>query len=181
MLSLQRQYRIEDFAPLCRDADLDSFREATADAFLVHRGLVRRLVVPQRQWQLTRSAQRIDVVPALAGGALVYPIKGKGVARRRRPGAWFATVGRADENEIVLPDLSVSMFHAVFRRGPRWQYLVSDAGSRNGTFVSGQPAPESEQGPGREVEPGVELRFGNMRLTFVLAAQLYRMARALAT
>jgi pSer/pThr/pTyr-binding forkhead associated (FHA) protein len=180
MLSVQRHFRIEDFTPLCRDTDQESFRQATAEAFLLHRGMKRPMVAPERQWQPTRSAQRLSSVLALSRGALVFPVIGKGSARRRNPADWFATVGRAEENEVVLPDLSVSMFHAVFHRGARWQYLVSDAGSRNGTFVNGQRAPDSEEGPGREIAPGMELRFGTMRLTFVLAAQLYRMARSLA-
>jgi pSer/pThr/pTyr-binding forkhead associated (FHA) protein len=180
MLSTDRRFRVEDFATLCRQTDLASFREATAGAFLVHRGLERQLHPPQRQWQLTQSAQRIDVVSALAGRTLVFPINGK-CGARRRPTEWFATVGRAEENEVVLPEMSVSMFHAVFRRGLRWQYVLNDAGSRNGTFVNGQPVPGSDEGPGVEVAAGDELRFGKMRLTFLLAAHLYLLARRVAT
>ena len=44
------------------------------------------------------------------------------------------TVGRTDNNDLVVPDEQVSKFHAFFRLvGDRVE--LSDAGSRNGTFV----------------------------------------------
>ncbi|MCU1281311.1 MAG: domain containing protein [bacterium] len=47
------------------------------------------------------------------------------------------TVGRTDNNDLVVPDEQVSKFHAFFRLvGDRVE--VSDAGSRNGTFVGGR-------------------------------------------
>jgi hypothetical protein len=47
------------------------------------------------------------------------------------------TVGRTENNDLVVPDEQVSKFHAFFRLvGDKVE--LSDAGSRNGTFVSGQ-------------------------------------------
>jgi len=47
------------------------------------------------------------------------------------------TVGRTDNNDLVVPDEQVSKFHAFFRLvGDRVE--LSDAGSRNGTFVAGK-------------------------------------------
>ena len=47
------------------------------------------------------------------------------------------TVGRTDDNDLVVPDEQVSKFHAFFRIvGDRIE--LSDAGSRNGTFVGGR-------------------------------------------
>jgi len=44
------------------------------------------------------------------------------------------TVGRTDNNDLVVSDEQVSKFHAFFRLvGDRVE--LSDAGSRNGTFV----------------------------------------------
>ncbi len=44
------------------------------------------------------------------------------------------TVGRTDNNDLVVPDEQISKFHAFFRLvGDRVE--LSDAGSRNGTFV----------------------------------------------
>jgi pSer/pThr/pTyr-binding forkhead associated (FHA) protein len=44
------------------------------------------------------------------------------------------TVGRTENNDLVIPDEQVSKFHAFFRLvGDRVE--LTDAGSRNGTFV----------------------------------------------
>lgn len=57
------------------------------------------------------------------------------------------TVGRTDNNDLVVPDEQISKFHAYFRLvGERLE--LADAGSRNGTFVAGRRlAPESESAP----------------------------------
>jgi hypothetical protein len=45
------------------------------------------------------------------------------------------TVGRTENNDLVIPDEQVSKFHAFFRLvGDRVE--LSDAGSRNGTFLA---------------------------------------------
>jgi ABC-type multidrug transport system ATPase subunit len=47
-------------------------------------------------------------------------------------------IGRADDNDIVLADLSVSRYHAQLRNlGGR--YEIVDLGSHNGTFLNGEP------------------------------------------
>lgn len=60
----------------------------------------------------------------------------------KRPGAnpfgLMVTIGRAQNNDVVLNHGSVSKFHAYLRRiGESW--LLSDAGSTNGTGVDGVP------------------------------------------
>lgn len=73
------------------------------------------------------------------------------------------TVGRSAENDVSIPDGTISRHHArlFFKRG-RW--LLEDLGSSNGTFVNGRrvttPTPLSH---------GDELRLGDDILTFELA------------
>lgn len=60
-------------------------------------------------------------------------------ALRKRPGAntfSFITIGRAFNNDVVVPSSSVSKCHAVIHRdGPG--YAIEDRGSKNGTRVNG--------------------------------------------
>ena len=65
-------------------------------------------------------------------------------------------IGRADYNDIVIPDESVSTTHAKLqRREEIW--VLTDIGSTNGTFVDG------ERVSGEAVlSPGAMVRFGEM-------------------
>jgi ABC transport system ATP-binding/permease protein len=47
-------------------------------------------------------------------------------------------IGRADDNEVVVSDLSVSRRHAELRKAPRGGYEIVDLGSHNGTYLNGQ-------------------------------------------
>ena len=90
----------------------------------------------------------------------------------KRPGGAFVdviTVGRTAQNDIQLEDMSVSRFHAFFRRRDG-VWLVCDAGSSNGTTVGGAPLPPRSE---RMVESGTAVTFGTVELTFYLADALF--------
>ncbi len=57
-------------------------------------------------------------------------------------------IGRANDNEVVVSDLSVSRYHAELRRDSNGGYEIADLSSHNGTYVNGQriaaPAPVTE-------------------------------------
>ena len=46
-------------------------------------------------------------------------------------------IGRAPDNDVVLPDLEVSRHHAELRKLPAGDYEIVDLGSHNGTYVNG--------------------------------------------
>jgi pSer/pThr/pTyr-binding forkhead associated (FHA) protein len=72
----------------------------------------------------------------------------------------LANIGRADYNDIVLPDDSVSTVHAKLqRREGIW--MIVDAGSTNGTFADGERVPSEAA-----LAPGALLRFGEVRAFF---------------
>lgn len=48
------------------------------------------------------------------------------------------TIGRAADNDITVPDLVVSRYHAELRIPGDGRYEIRDLGSHNGTFVNGQ-------------------------------------------
>ena len=62
----------------------------------------------------------------------------------RHPTAWqplpakVMRIGRTPDNDLVLPDLEVSRYHAELRRSPAGSYEITDLGSTNGIYVNGQ-------------------------------------------
>jgi pSer/pThr/pTyr-binding forkhead associated (FHA) protein len=69
-------------------------------------------------------------------------------------------VGRADYNDIVLADPSVSTTHAKLqRRDDVW--VLTDLGSTNGTYVEGEPVTGETA-----LTPGTTLRFGDVAALF---------------
>lgn len=49
----------------------------------------------------------------------------------------ITTIGRADNNDVVVEDLAVSRQHAGIRMDPNG-YWLEDLGSRHGTYLNGQ-------------------------------------------
>ncbi len=79
------------------------------------------------------SGPRAGIVVALAGDEL--------------------TVGRAWDNDVVLPDISVSRRHALLRRDGAG-YLLLDQGSGNGTRVNGRGVDKARLRSGDEIVLG---------------------------
>lgn len=79
---------------------------------------------------------------------------------------WTATVGRMNDNAVVLNDPLVSRHHTrimcVEAEGQR-QLYVADLGSANGTFVAGNPIRTLTP-----IAPGTEVAIGSNRLTVFL-------------
>ena len=50
----------------------------------------------------------------------------------------ISVVGRTQENEVTISDISVSRRHALIDRKDDGSYIISDQGSSNGTFVRGK-------------------------------------------
>lgn len=99
------------------------------------------------------------------------------VAKRTGSNAFtlMITIGRAPNNDLVLPDRRVSKFHAYFRRvGDAW--TVSDANSTNGTMVDGVPVPPER---GLTLRSGARIILGGaVHLEFLEADDLYDRLRA---
>ena len=87
----------------------------------------------------------------IRGGAL----KGKRLPVR----APVVNIGRADYNDIVLPEASVSTAHAKLQRR-EGVWVISDLESTNGTTVDGEPV------KGDPLSPGATIRFGEVAVLF---------------
>ena len=71
-----------------------------------------------------------------------------------------ANIGRADYNDLVIPDESISTTHAKLQRREGVWVLV-DLDSTNGTFVDGERVKGETP-----LSPGVTVRFGDISLVF---------------
>ncbi|MEW5739090.1 MAG: FHA domain-containing protein [Myxococcota bacterium] len=100
------------------------------------------------------------IMPAIGGGEPLAVVvqKSKENAFQRR-----ITVGRTANNDIVLDDQSVSRFHAFLQQDDRQDWTLTDAGSRNGSFVSGRRI--TARTP-VALSNAVVLRIGAVQLTF---------------
>jgi pSer/pThr/pTyr-binding forkhead associated (FHA) protein len=75
------------------------------------------------------------------------------------------SVGREDDNAILLDDTFVSRHHAVLVRNGG-DYVLRDLGSSNGSFVNDQPAKETPLKPGDRVRfGGTEFRYESIPAT----------------
>jgi len=79
-----------------------------------------------------------------------YPLEGQG--------PW--TIGRSQENDIVISDPNVSRRHARLSRADNG-FIVEDLGSTNGTLLDGAPIDRER------IESGDELTFGQSTARFV--------------
>jgi len=100
----------------------------------------------------------ISIVDAPIASLLVRSgsLKGKRLTVRTP----VVNIGRADYNDLVIPEPSVSSSHAKLqRREGIW--VLSDLGSTNGTFVDGERV--TDETP---LGPGAALRFGEVTTLF---------------
>jgi hypothetical protein len=76
------------------------------------------------------------------------------------------TLGRTENNDVVLSDNSVSRFHAYFMKEARTQqWKLVDAESKNGTWLNSLKLDPNKQ---VAVADNAKLKFGDVELTFLL-------------
>src|SRR5712691_11556737 len=97
-----------------------------------------------------------------AGGALAsFLVRSGGlIGQRLAVKTPIVNIGRADYNDLVVPDPSISTSHAKLQRREGVWVLV-DLDSTNGTFVDGERV--KGEAP---LAPGTTVRFGDVQLVF---------------
>lgn len=73
-------------------------------------------------------------------------------------------VGRSADNDISIPDGTVSEVHA-FIKVVDGAFFLQDTGSRNGTTVNGERVPPQGIGPPVVMKSGCRVQFGSVRMT----------------
>jgi hypothetical protein len=103
-----------------------------------------------------------DDRPLIRAGEVRFVQKAKGAAFADRVG-----VGRARNADVWLPNPRVSKYHAYFTGSPETGYALTDAESRNGTWVDGVKLTAREA---VALADASEVVFGPHRFTFYTPA-----------
>jgi hypothetical protein len=145
--------------------DRELFRLRNPGWFLVGRSalestspLAKTISTAREARALQRHVTRnLEDAPSDAGGrpGRAAPIHVWALRKRSDLFANMITVGRTGNNDVHLPDFTISKFHAYFHvDGP---VRIVDAGSHNGTRVNGARIMTKmpvEVGPGAQIELG---------------------------
>jgi hypothetical protein len=90
----------------------------------------------------------------------------------RKPGAQrdYLWVGRNAAADVRIPDSHVSKFHAMIRRRSDGSVSIEDGGSKNGTYINDRRVHSARNGAPVRLDSGMRVRFGEIELTFLSAA-----------
>ena len=92
---------------------------------------------------------------------------------RPKAGEERVTLGRAHENDVIIPQSTVSKFHATFIQLEDGRWSLQDLGSRNGTLLNGHRL--RADWPAATLEDGDHLTFGSVPTTFWSSAAFRRL------
>ena len=169
---------LRTYAELGRGLDRAEFVGRHPHPFLVEEGNLAD-ETPDRA-NLQFSTVEIAAADARVGALLSVRILGDSrvlpvVKRASGTFEGMVFVGRADNNDLVQDDASVSKFHAFFTKDPTEDaYSLTDAGSMNGTFVNDQ---RLEPHASHWLQPGDVVSFGRTRaFRFQHADTLHQLA-----
>ncbi len=135
------RFALTGLADLTRGLDRDAFAKRYAAPFLLQLN-ENGTTTGARSTASSGNFHTVSVAEALAGPASGKPSSPvHAYELRKRPGAnafaLMITVGRALNNDIVVPHPSVSKFHASFALDQGGEWTLTDASS-NGTWVDGE-------------------------------------------
>lgn len=125
-------------------------------------GAIARLSDTMHGMPLSIPRDPIPTPPAIALPPIASLLVRSGEMRGRRLPITLpvVNVGRADYNDIVIADPSVSTTHAKLQRKDD-VWVLTDLGSTNGTYVEGEPVTGETA-----LTPGTTLRFGDVAALF---------------
>jgi hypothetical protein len=164
----------EDWRALAAARSREEFQAAYPHPFLLALTALDAPPPPARTVRFERGPELMAAIKAerrrLASGErhpAVLPVK-----KIQATFPSMITVGRARNNDIVVPDALVSKFHAFFRQlDDDAGWALADAGSANGTRIGDVDLPP--KGAPEKVRPGDRITFGVSAFKFVDAAGLW--------
>lgn len=159
---------IETFADDARTLSSDAFEDRLGGAFMILTATGFKPDGGNTSTEMILLDMPEDGAERTAGvSVLVFPIRPAQASYTH-----LITVGRTSKNDVMIPDISVSRFHAYFKRGSGGTYQVLDAGSTNGTTVNGFSVPTKGTGSPVDLKSGDSVRLGQTEFTFLEAGAL---------
>ncbi len=164
-----------DLLKLASECDLDEFANVIDCPYLVATGTLAGKLEPGK---VTKDTGYLQIDPTHPSHTLAgkNPLAGQVIAVKKTmrddPGRIY--VGRVSTNDVVIDDRSISSRHAWFERQGE-AVLVTDAGSRNGTFVNLE---KIAKGAALAVKDEDVVTFGRVSFQFFNAFALYYALRA---
>lgn len=171
--------KLQDFVKDCLVQDARVFQERHGDAFLVHHGPIEAIQESTEGPSKTLAVEEKKKSKGVflpKGDFWVIPVRRRG---KESTLTGFISVGRNEGNDVVVPNQSISLFHALFRKTREDLILLRDAGSTNGTFVNDKAVPVQLHGDPVEVKSGDRVRFGSVKFTFLRAIEFRKLVRDL--
>jgi pSer/pThr/pTyr-binding forkhead associated (FHA) protein len=136
--------------------------------------LVASLETPLLVWNAPARDEDDLLLSTRAGGRVTRPEPGEAIAYELRKGnsvqngfAFGITVGRTENNDVIVEDNSVSRFHAFFQHDARQGWRLVDAESSNGTWLGPLKLTPNKA---ESMRDGDRLRFGDVEMQFMLPA-----------
>ncbi len=167
---------LDEYVIPVRRSSKEQFVAQEAPFFLVCR---HEPEVEEREWSFRTdsiSKSRVAIASFMAQQGLtvtsdvmryeVFPV----VKTQRNPWKDHVSIGRARNNDIVLPDSSVSKLHAHINLDKGGAISIGDAGSRNGTKVN---EAKLEGGKAAPLQSGDTLTLGRVEVLLFDASALY--------
>lgn len=154
---------LETLRPDARTLPLEEFEDRHGAGFLLHSanaGAASGAPVTEVQLMLDEPDPGCTAGLAL----LVYPFRSQGAGH-------LVAIGRAPNNDVVIPESSISRFHA-FMKAAEDTFAIQDGGSTNGTTVNSASVPAQGHGPPVELKRGDNVRLGLVELTYLDAQGL---------
>jgi hypothetical protein len=129
---------------------------------------------PEANVRETRRTERDHLAAAPAPKSFkIVPVARRGTS----PFADMVTLGRAEENDIVVRHTTVSKLHACFQENAAGVWTLTDKGSTNGTWVGGMRLKPDEP---LRLGPSELIDFGDCTFALKAADGLWRFIGAAA-
>jgi hypothetical protein len=163
----------EDWRQLAAAHERDDFVARYRHPFLLSLSGLIAPPPPPSTLRLFHDTDRLDVLRADRRRRITPADRAPAMLPVRKSQPTFPsmiTVGRARNNDIVVPDAVVSKLHAFFRCVDG-QWFLADAGSSNGTRVG--EIVLVPKGPPEPVRSGDQISFGAQSFRFLDSAALW--------